>query len=141
LRFFVIIDTNVVISAMFSRNPSSPVRKVFALIDEGIVVPVFSDVTFKEYIEVSHRSKFGFPIDLVEQVLFKIMKAGIKINPPHINIELPDQKDLPFYEIAMETRRVNSQLVTGNQKHFPHAKYIMTPREFIDLVEKMKTGH
>ena len=43
-------------------------------------------------------------------------------------------KDLPFYEVVMEKQHEGAYLVTGNMKHFPSKHFIVTPREFINIL-------
>ena len=48
---------------------------------------------------------------------------------------LPDPKDRVFYEVVMEERKTeDAYLVTGNIKHFPAEKFVVTPREMLDIV-------
>lgn len=48
-------------------------------------------------------------------------------------------KDLPFYEVVMEIRdEEEAYLVTGNMKHFPERPYIVTARQFLDLLKEIK---
>ena len=51
------------------------------------------------------------------------------------DIDLPDPKDLVFYEVVMEERKEHDAfLVTGNNKHFPEKPFIVTPRQLLDIV-------
>ena len=53
----------------------------------------------------------------------------------HIDIDLPDPKDVVFYEVVMEQRAsTQSWLVTGNIKHFPNETFIVTPRQMLDII-------
>ena len=50
-------------------------------------------------------------------------------------MELPDPKNLVFYEVVMEARKgKDASLVTGNIKHFPKKPFIVTPREMLDII-------
>jgi superfamily II RNA helicase len=44
-------------------------------------------------------------------------------------------KDLPFYEVIMEKRDEDAYLVTGNLKHFPFEKFIVTARQLLDILD------
>ena len=60
---------------------------------------------------------------------------GIYVDAEHIGIDLPDPKDLVFYEVVMEERKEeDAYLVTGNIKHFPEKPFIVTPRQMIDII-------
>ncbi|MBR2884252.1 MAG: hypothetical protein IKB93_05600 [Clostridia bacterium] len=48
-----------------------------------------------------------------------------------------DPDDAVFYEIVMEARKdVDAYLVTGNIKHFPEKKYVVTPKEMIEIINQ-----
>lgn len=49
-------------------------------------------------------------------------------------MELPDPKDVVFYEVCMAKRVEDSMLVTGNTKHFPNKPFIVTPNELLDII-------
>lgn len=49
---------------------------------------------------------------------------------------LPDMKDLPFYEVVLEKGEDDAYLVTGNLKHFPQKPFIVTAREFLDILNQ-----
>lgn len=51
---------------------------------------------------------------------------------------LSDVKDLPFYEVVMEKQENNAYLIIGNMKHFPIKPFIVTPKEFLDILCKNK---
>ena len=52
--------------------------------------------------------------------------------------DLPDMKDLPFYEVVMEKRTKDAYLVTGNLKHFPVKPFIVTVRQMLDIMDGKK---
>lgn len=58
------------------------------------------------------------------------------MNAEETVMDLPDPKDIVFYEIVMEKRKSEEAfLVTGNIKHFPTEPYIVTPREMLTILE------
>ena len=61
----------------------------------------------------------------------------IAIDAEKMSMDLPDAKDVVFYEVVMEKRKRDSAyLVTGNIKHFPKESFIVTPREMLDILEE-----
>ena len=57
------------------------------------------------------------------------------VDAEHLDVELPDPKDLVFYEVVMEERKEEeAYLVTGNIRHFPNKPFIVTPREMLDII-------
>ena len=78
-----------------------------------------------EYHDVLLRPKFGFPEQIVSDILNEFNSQGITIDAEHIDIDMPDPKDLVFYEVVMEGRKKDdAYLVTGNIKHFPNKPFI-----------------
>ncbi len=97
----------------------------------GDIIPLYSNVTMSEYKEVMSRKKFKFLPELVEYLLSAIEKYGILVKPNQEGIELPDPKDVPFYEIVLEKKEDSPYLITGNIKHFTKEHFIVTPAEFL----------
>lgn len=119
-----VIDTNVLVSAMLKGNsvPGLVLKHVFS----GNLIPVFNDKILEEYREVLNRKKFPFSEEDVHIVLESLKEQGISIDAGKLDIELPDVKDVVFYEVVMEKRKKGSAyLVTGNIKHFPKEPFVV----------------
>ncbi len=71
-------------------------------------------------------------------LLQTIEKYGERIVATPTGTLLPDMKDLPFYEVVVEKQDDNAYLVTGNMKHFPSKPFIVTAKEFLDILDKAK---
>lgn len=113
-----VIDTNVLVSAMLKWNsvPGRVLKHVFV----GNLIPVFNEKIFDEYREVLLRKKFHFPDEAVYTVLESLQEQGIYIDAEKLDVDLPDAKDVVFYEVVMEKRKKDSvYLIIGNIKHFP----------------------
>lgn len=132
--YYAVIDTNVLISALLSSKDDTATVQVLGKVITGEIIPVYSNVITKEYREVLSRKKFGFSGDLIEYLMSAVEKYGILIDPSPSGITLPDIKDVPFYEVVLEKHDDNAYLVTGNIKHFPKEPFIVTPREFLDIL-------
>lgn len=137
MKCYAVIDTNVLVSSLLTKNMESATVGVIKLIIAGIVVPVFSKEILKEYNEVLHRRKFHLNEDRIQHLLDIFTYFGLEITPIGIDEVLPDPKDMPFYEVTMEIREDNGYLVTGNKKHFPIKPYIVDAREFINIVDQL----
>ena len=133
MKYYAVIDTNVLVSAMLKWN-SIP-GNVMELTFDGPIVPILNEQIVKEYREVLVRPKFHFTEEIVRDVLEDIQGKGIYVDAEHLDIELPDPKDRVFYEVGMEKRKTeDAYLVTGNIRHFPKKAFIVTPREMIDII-------
>ncbi len=62
--------------------------------------------------------------------------CGKVVEPAPTGELLPDKKDLPFYEVAAEKQVDEARLVTGNKKHFPVRPFIVTAREFLEILDQ-----
>lgn len=133
--YYAVIDTNLLVSALLSRNMEAATVLVLEHLFSGDVIPVYNDDILSEYAEVLQRKKFKFSESLVQTLLDTIKKFGYYVIPSPTGETLPDMKDLPFYEVSMDTQDKNSYLVTGNLKHFPKKPFIVSAREFINIIE------
>ncbi len=130
-----VIDTNVLVSAMLKENsvPGLVLKHVF----DGNLVPLLNDKILEEYQEVLLRKKFPFLEEDVNIVLENLQERGAFVNAGRLNIELPDVKDIVFYEVVMEKRKEDfAYLVTGNIKHFPKEPFVVTPREMLEILDE-----
>ena len=133
MKFYAVIDTNVLVSAAI--KPESVPGQVVELVLDGVIVPLLNKAIIKEYRDVLLRPKFGFPEQLVNDILNEIGDCGIFVDAEHVDVMLPDPKDIVFYEVVMEERKEeDAYLVTGNIKHFPEKPFIVTPRQMINII-------
>lgn len=63
------------------------------------------------------------------------MEAGIESGRVTSSDEVIDPKDVVFYEVAMS--KDNSYLVTGNTKHFPAIRRVVTPNEMLEILNSL----
>ena len=133
MRYYAVIDTNVLVSAMLKWN--SVPGNVLSLTFDGPITPILNQEIVAEYREVLSRPKFHLTKDIIDDVLESLNAVGIYVDADTIDIDLPDPKDRIFYEVVMEERKSeDAYLVTGNIKHFPNEPFIVTPRQMIDIV-------
>ena len=133
MKYYAVIDTNVLVSAMIKWN--SVPGNIMELAFDGSIVPILNEQIVKEYREVLTRPKFHFTKEIIRDVLENIRSKGLYVDEEHLEIELPDPKDRVFYEVVMEKRKTeDAYLVTGNIRHFPTKPFIVTPREMIDII-------
>lgn len=72
---------------------------------------------------------------MVETVVAELQKHCLNVDAPSGGVELPDPKDIVFYNVALAGRDKNALLVTGNIKHFPVCDFVVTPRRFLEIVD------
>ena len=133
MKYYVVFDTNVLVSAALKKDsvPGQAVQLAF----DGPIIPVLNEEIEREYREVLSRPKFHLTDDIIADILSQFQEQGIYVDADPLDIDLPDPKDLVFYEVVMEEKKEHDAfLVTGNIKHFPEKPFIVTPRELLDIV-------
>ena len=99
-KYYAVIDTNVVVSAMIKFN--SVPGTILELVFMDTIIPVLNDEILKEYREVLLRPKFHFKEDDVTTFLESMVRRSLVLEAEKINIELPDPKDIIFYQVVIE---------------------------------------
>ena len=100
----------------------------------GTIKPIFNDEIIAEYTDVLHRPKFRMRDEDINLIINYIKKYGIHSDRVHYDGNMPDEKDRPFYEVSLSVE--DSFLVTGNLKHFPITPKVVTPSQFIAIIEE-----
>lgn len=138
MKFYAVIDTNVLVSAMLKEG-SAPWQVVREAL-EGCITPLINGEILSEYGEVLSRKKFGFPEAAVAKLVTELPKRAILLNTQPTNEALPDPDDAVFYEVVMAAQdKENAYLVTGNLKHYPVKSFIVTPREMLDIIKNSQS--
>lgn len=135
MTYLVVIDTNVLVSALLSKHEDASTVQIINAVFSGKIIPVFNNEILAEYDSVLHRPKFKFPDKDIHNLLSAIYENGLFSEQLATGIELPDSKDLVFFEVVMSKQNENAHLVTGNIKHFPKEPFIVTPNEFLKLIQ------
>lgn len=133
---YAVIDTNVFVAALLTKNADSATVKVFEAVADGLITPLYHNDILEEYAEVLGRPKFRFSKAKIGTILEMIKKYGIEVFPKPTGEIFIDMDDLIFYEVAMEKRDDDAYLVTGNQKHYPVRDFIVTPSEMIEILNQ-----
>ena len=133
MRYYAVIDTNVLVSAMLKWD--SVPGNILELAFSGVITPVLNGSIVNEYQAVLSRPKFHLPEKVIHDILVEIDHCGVYVDAQEVDIDLPDPKDQVFYEVVMEKRNSDdAYLVTGNIRHFPEKPYIVTPRQMLDII-------
>ncbi|MCL2722196.1 MAG: putative toxin-antitoxin system toxin component, PIN family [Treponema sp.] len=125
----IVLDTNVIISAILSNGPPSIVTD---MIGNGRLTPFINDLIIKEYLDVINRPKFNFSNKQIYSLLNSITKFGVSVESNISSIvKLPHEDDRKFYDLAKTT---NAYLITGNLKHYPNESFIISPADFLKII-------
>ncbi len=111
----VVLDTNVVVSAVFS--PAGLQDRVLSLGLHGSVQLYISPPLLAEYERVLTSPKFGFRSARVQALLRRIIGSAHMVNPMRELAACSDEEDNRVLECAEAAGA--DFLVTGNKRHFP----------------------
>lgn len=81
------------------------------------------------------RPKFKLTEELISFIIDGIVDKAVMIEAEEIKVDLPDPKDVIFYAVTMEAKKLTDiYLVTGNLKHFPSRSFIVTPKQLLEVL-------
>ena len=129
---YAVIDTNVLVSALITKNPEAATAKVVRLLLDNGFVPLYDADIIAEYEDVLHRSKFPILPEVADALISYIIEHGAEASRVNFDEPMPDEDDRVFYEITLS--KEDSFLVTGNLKHYPTSPLVITPADFINLI-------
>jgi len=134
LKYYAVIDTNVIVSSFLSKGsiPDQVVNQAL----KGLITPLLSEDILNEYRDVLERNRFQFDKNKIEDFFSLINKRGIFLDRTVTYEDFVDTTDIVFYEIALTGKKEKeTYLITGNKKHFPVRSFVVTPREMIEIIE------
>lgn len=134
---YVVIDTNVIVSALITKNPNAATIRVLELALMGEIVPLYNQNVLDEYLEVLTRKKFKLKEDSIQYIIKTITINGIDTLRTSFLEDMPDEDDRVFYELSLS--EPDSLLITGNSKHFPRTPRVVSPSEFLRIIEDNNT--
>lgn len=123
----VVIDTNIMVSALWSKN-GAPAR-VVGLILSGHLIPCYDYRIMLEYRQVLQRPKFQFRPAEINALLDWFKQVGRSVVPTPVDAPFVDEADRKFYEVA---KYCGAVLITGNLKHFPNDDMVMSVSSFLE---------
>ena len=127
----VVIDTNILVSALWSKNGAP--AKVVSMVISGTLVPCYDYRILCEYREVLKRPKFGFSDNEINALLDWFESNGYSVVANPTDEPFVDDADKKFYEVA---KYCNATLITGNLKHFPADPQVVSVLDFLEKYAK-----
>ena len=131
---YAVIDTNVIVSALFIKNRDAATFKVLEALQKRNIKLLYNEDILKEYKDVLSRPKFHLPISDITNIIDFIVEEGVVSLRKQSREYFPDPKDVVFYEVAM--LKEDAYLVTGNKKHFPNKPIVVTPAEMVEILKE-----
>lgn len=123
----VVIDTNILVSSLWSRNGAP--AQIMSMVLNGKLIPCYDYRILSEYRSVLERPKFQFSQSEINSLLDWIEITGRSIVAEAIDDIFVDEADKKFYEVAKSCHAV---LITGNIKHFPQSELVVSVSEFLE---------
>lgn len=136
MKYYAVIDTNVIVAALLTKNRDSATLRVVNAVLDGTIIPLYHQEILAEYNEVLHRPKFHLRESTIQFVLNAVTQYGVEVFPQPSGEIFVDMDDLIFYEVALEKRDDDAYLVTGNQQHYPLRNFIVTPAEMLNIIRE-----
>ena len=134
-QYYAVLDTNVLVSALFNDD-SVPGQILRHALSTEVIVPILNQSMLDEYKEVLSRDKFHFHQGRVRKILRQLWNLSKRYESADVTEPMPDPDDVVFYAVTLSAREdYDAQLVTGNTRHLPQTPFVVTPREMLDIVE------
>jgi putative PIN family toxin of toxin-antitoxin system len=127
----VVIDTNVIVSALMNVNGIP--AKILSLLLSGKIKMLYDNRIIFEYTDVLSRNEFGFPKEIINDLINYFKHDGEFVNSEHIKRKFTDETDKKFYEVYKTSGA--EYLITGNVGHFPKEDNIIIPKDFMPKFE------
>ena len=131
---YAVIDTNVLVAALKTKNEDAATVRVLNAIFRGVVTPLYNGAILEEYRDVLYRDYLRLDRAKCDFSISFIVDFGRNVEAIASGVDMIDEDDRVFYEVALGSQDVDSKLVTGNIKHFPAADFVMTPAEFCEAI-------
>ncbi len=136
MKYYAVYDTNVLIASLLTKYSDTATAQVVDAILNEDIVPLYNQEIMEEYDDVLHRPRFHFSEERIQIVLSMIRQYGREVQTTPTGEILPDPDDLVFYEVVMEKRDEDAYLITGNVRHYPERRFIVTPAEMMAIVQQ-----
>lgn len=122
----IVLDNNVLISALWSANSKSAVI-VNAVLSRNFAV-CYDYRILNEYYHILRHPKFAFTEWEIQSLLSVITANGISVAAdPLPNIPFNDERSKKFYEVA---KFCYATLITESKKDFPQDSCVITVNDF-----------
>jgi len=128
----VVIDTNVLVSALWSRN--NRLSQIISAVINDKLIACYNAAIMAEYEDVLSRPKLAFHFEKsrVDEILNKMKIDGLSVVVIPSSMPLPDEDDRVFYDVA---KACDAYLITKNLQDFPSASFILPPDQFLYLID------
>ena len=135
MKVYAVIDTNVLVSALLAKHTDSAPVQIMDRLFSRDFIPMYNEEIIAEYNEVLRRPKFNFSENAIGFAIDALIEAGVESERVASSGEVIDPKDVVFYEVSMS--REDSYLITGNIRHLPSVRRVVTPNEMLEILNSL----
>lgn len=137
MRYRIILDTNVLVSALLSSSGAS--FRLLKMIDDKRIEIVVSTPLVKEYEDVLYREEFALSQIDIDNILDYICSISSHHKIYYLwRPVLKDIKDDMVLELAV---KANAIIITHNKKDFLDTEkfgtLVLNVKEFLNLIEEL----
>lgn len=136
----IVVDTNVIVSALITNQPQSPTCLMLDGMLAGRFTFLLSTELLSEYRRVLLRPKIqklhGLNEDEVDAILIEIVVNGVMRETLKVSRRAPGKGDDHLW--ALVSIQAGTILVTGDKRLIenpPDSTTVLSPRGFIELLE------
>jgi predicted nucleic acid-binding protein len=119
-------------------SPFGPPGRIISLLASGQLEPCTDGRVLAEHETVLRRDRLRIDPDAVDELLQLVLRCGLPVGAPPLEMDLPDPSDQPFVAVALAGGA--SCLVTGNEPHFPRRRCVVpvvTPAELVEVMGRV----
>ena len=98
---YAVIDTNVLVAALKTKNNDAATVRVLNSIFRGIVTPLYNGEILEEYRDVLYRDYLKLDRVKCDFVISFIVDFGRNIEAMASSVDMIDEDDRVFYEVAL----------------------------------------
>ena len=96
MKYYAVIDTNVIVAALLSKNSDAATVKILKELAGGSIIPLYHSEILAEYEEVLSRDKFPIAQTTVAKILGIVRRFGVQANPVQTDEIFQDLDDRIF---------------------------------------------
>ncbi|MCL2549252.1 MAG: putative toxin-antitoxin system toxin component, PIN family [Symbiobacteriaceae bacterium] len=125
----VVLDTNILVSALWSANGNE--ARLLRMFIDGEILICYCTQMLIEYKNVLRRPRLSLNEAMVNIVLHYIRDEGFLVEVIPSEIPFRDESDRKFFDVAIACEAI---LITGNRKHFPDHPAIMSTTQYLAVI-------
>jgi putative PIN family toxin of toxin-antitoxin system len=127
----IVLDTNIIVSSFL--NPKGLPGEIVSLVLTKKLRVCYDNKILYEYTDVLTRSRFNFNVELANDFLEFVKNNGEYVAAESQKIKFTDEDDKIFYDVYKSSEA--EYIITGNKRHYPQEKNVITPREFMEIMK------